>query len=376
MRVVGIVVEYNPFHNGHLYHIEKTREKFENCTLIAIMSGNIVQRGQFSILDKFTKSKLALSYGVDIVLDLPFIYANQSADIFAAKSIEILNHFGVTDIVFGSETNDVKMYKNLADIQLNDKSYDNLVLKYMNQSLNYPTACSKALEDICGKNISLPNDILGLSYTKAILKNNYNIDIHTIKRTNDFHSNKLDNVASATGIRNALLENKDVEHCVPPLTFAALNSSYLYFNENFFNLLKYKILSSTKDELNNINLVTEGIENRIISVIKDVNSYDELVKSLSTKRYTYARVSRILINILFNVTKYEAQKALSETYYRVLGFNETGQMYLSKIKSSCNFLTTIKNQNLSVCKLEYRVASIYNMFNTDYAENRKVVTVK
>ncbi len=376
MKVIGIVVEYNPFHNGHLYHIEQTKEKFRDSIIIAIMSGNVVQRGQFSILSKFDKSKLAIQYGVDVVLDLPFIFANQSADIFAEKSIEILNYFNVTDIVFGSETNNSDLYKKLASIQLHNQDYNELVVKYMNDSYNYPTACSKALHEISEEKIELPNDILGLAYTKAIMKNDYAIDIHTIKRTNDYHSKSLETIASATGIRNALLNNVDVKLAVPRLTYELLNNQKLVFTEKYFDYLKYRIIVSSVEELANINLVTEGIENRIKSVIHTVNSYDELVQALSTKRYTYARISRVLMYILLNITKNQAEVALNEKYYRVLGFSAKGQKYLSDIKSTKKFLTTIKNQDAIICEIEYRSANIYKLFNDEYHENSAVIIEK
>ncbi len=151
MKAVGIVVEYNPFHNGHLYHLNQVKKKYADYIVIAIMSGNFVQRGGVSILSKWEKTKIALDSGVDIVLDLPFVYANESADFFAINSLKILNNFKVSNIVFGSESGNPDLYYKYANIQLNNDGYNEIVKKYLSEGYNYPTSCSLALKDITGE---------------------------------------------------------------------------------------------------------------------------------------------------------------------------------------------------------------------------------
>ena len=211
MKVLGIVVEYNPFHNGHIYHINKAKELVNPDYTIAVMSSSFVQRGEPAIIDKWTRSELAIQYGVDIVVELPFIYSVQSADYFAKGSIELLNAIGVTDLCFGSEDGNIDTFIDIAKaIKENEEHYNNLVKTYMNQGLRYPDACNQSLNDILGKEIRTPNDLLGLSYVKEIIFNNYKMTPHCITRTNDYHGNELSVVASASAIRNAIRNNENI----------------------------------------------------------------------------------------------------------------------------------------------------------------------
>ena len=166
---IGIICEYNPFHYGHLYHLNKIKEIYPDSNIILVLSGWITERGDLSLIDKFKKADIALKYGVNLVVELPFKYI-QSADYFAKGAVGILNELKCDTIVFGSESNNVDELINLATIQLNNKKYDKLVKEYLNEGINYPTAMSKALKTITNKTIDTPNDILGLSYVKEIIK--------------------------------------------------------------------------------------------------------------------------------------------------------------------------------------------------------------
>ena len=171
MQAIGIICEYNPFHNGHLYHIKSIKKLYPDSIIILVMSGNFLQRGDVSVINKWDKAKIALTYGVDIVVELPFHFATQSSDIFAHGAVSILNSLGVNKIVFGSESNNIKLLSELADIQINNSLYDKKVKEYMDSGCNYPSAMSKALKDINGKTINKPNDLLGLSYIKEMVPN-------------------------------------------------------------------------------------------------------------------------------------------------------------------------------------------------------------
>ena len=174
-HVIGIVVEYNPFHNGHLYQINKIREKYKDSIIIVCMSSSFTQRGDISIINKFDKTKLALENDIDIVIELPYAYSTQSSDIFAKYSIQLLNSLHIDTLCFGSETNDIEMLKECAKTQINNKEFDNKVKLYMDEGINYPTALNKALNDLTNYEIKDANDLLALSYIKEIYRNNYNI---------------------------------------------------------------------------------------------------------------------------------------------------------------------------------------------------------
>ena len=357
MRVIGVICEYNPFHLGHAYQLKKIKEMYPNSIIIVVCSTNFTQRGDVSVLNKWDKTKIALENGVDIVLELPFGYATQSSDIFAKGALEILNHVQVDTLVFGSETNNISNLIELAKIQLNNNQYNLAVKKHLKNGINYPTALSKALLDIANKTINKPNDLLGLSYIKEILKNNYKIEPISIKRTNDYHGIVQDsNIINASLIRKLLRENKNVSKYLLNNTD---NCLYNISIEEFFPYLKYQIINN----INNLSVyqtVDEGIENRIIKVIYNCNSYDELVNRIKTKRYTYNKINRMLLHILTNFTKEEA-KNLEINYIRLLGFNHKGQSYLNKIKKdlSIPIITKYKPKISKLLDIEFRANNIY-----------------
>lgn len=368
MKSVGIICEYNPFHNGHLYHINKIKEMFPEHIIILVLSPSFTERGEISILNKLDKTKIALEYGVDLVIELPFPFATQSADIFASGAISIINYLKCDYLVFGSESNNIDDLIMLANTQLN-KNYDKLVKEYLDSGINYPTAMSKALKKLTNIEIKNPNDLLGLSYVKEIIKNNYNIKPITIKRTNNYHDLKTKGkIISASAIRNLISNKKNIKKYVPTLTYKLVNKNN--FNDKLFNLLKYKIMI-TKD-LSIYQTVDEGIENRIIKYINNSNSLDELIKNIKTKRYTYNKISRMFIHILCDFTKDEANKFNKISYIRILGLNNKGKLYLSKIKKEIDIpiITNPKNYNIEMLNLEHRITNIYNLITNNYINDK------
>ena len=331
-HIVGIIAEYNPFHNGHLYHIEKVKEMFPNSPIILVLGGNFTERGDISILDKWEKTTIAIKNGIDLVVELPFPFSCASADIFAKGSIDILNHLGVTDLVFGSESDNIEGIKKLVETELSNPDFDNLVQVYLRMGYNYPTSLSKALEDITGDCFKLPNDILGISYVKAIYSNNYKITPHTIKRTNDYHSKELKSksINSATSIREALLNNKEIKDSVPSITYNYLKNKKIPKLDDYFNLLKYKIISC--NDLTIYNLIDSGIATKLKKEILNSYSFDELINKVKSKNLTYSRLSRTLIYILCDYTKEQAKEFKDIKYIRLLGFSNKGKEYLNKIK--------------------------------------------
>jgi predicted nucleotidyltransferase len=365
MKAVGIICEYNPFHNGHLYHLLETKKMFKDSVVIAVMVGNFCQRGESSIINKWTKTKIALEHGIDLVIELPFYFATQSADLFSKGSIQILNHLKVDDLVFGSESNNLDKLIKMANLQIDNDEYEDIVKKYLDEGNNYPSALAKAINSILNEEISTPNDILGITYIREIITSGNKIVPHTIKRTNNYHSLELDsNVVSASSIRKALYEKKDVKNQVPSITYDNLNN--LSFYENYFNLLKYKILSDINN-LNKYNTVDEGIESRIKDSIIDATSMDDLIMKIKTKRYTYNKIRRMLTHILCNFTKEEAEKYNNIEYIRVLGFSKQGQKYLNHIKKDIEIPILSKFQkNNDLLNLELRSTMIYaSIFDED-----------
>ena len=358
MEIIGIVAEYNPFHNGHLYQIQKIKEKYPDSILVAVVSSTFTQRGTVSILNKWTKTKIALDNHIDIVIELPFVYATQSSDIFAKGAVALLNKLKVTRIIFGTERDNLNELSLSADIQLNNKEYHKLVKLYLSKGLNYPTATNKALEDLTGQVVTTPNDLLALSYIKEIKSNNYQIKYENIKRTSSYHGTEINNnITSASNIRKLYQENKDIDNLIP----YSKEQLYKVDMNKFLPLLKYQIFLN-QDNLNKYQTVDEGIEGRIIKYITKSSTYEELINNIKTKRYTYNKISRMLLHILISFTKEEA-KNINIDYIRLLGFSPNGKHYLNKIKKELDvpLITGYKKNISKVLDIELRTTKIYTL---------------
>ena len=367
MHKIGIICEYNPFHNGHLYQIKKIKETYKDSLIIVCLSSCFMQRGEASILNKWDKTRLAIESGVDLVLELPFAFATQYQDIFAKGALTILNHLKIDTLVFGSECNDIELLKNLASIQLKDDGYNYLVKRYLDLGLNYPTSLSKALFDISGVKLDKPNDLLALAYIKEIIKNNYDIKPFSIRRTSDYHNSNLDSdIVSASTIRKLLKDGVNVNNYLPYNIYDYLSE---IDEDKYFALLKYQIINNI-DCLDKFQTVDEGIENRIIKYINMVNSKEELILKVKSKRYTYNKINRMFTHILTNFTKEDA-KDLEIEYLRVLGFNTRGKNYLNKIKKEIGIPIINKYiPNMYKClDIEFRVSLIYSLILKDKGDD-------
>lgn len=355
---IGIICEYNPFHNGHIYHIKKIKELFPDSFITLVLSASFTERGEFSFLTKWDKTRIALKYQVDLVVELPFIFATQSADTFAKYAVSMLEYLEMDYLVFGSESDDIATLKNLASTTLYNKEYNILVKKYLDLGNNYPASISKALYNLTNVKIRNSNDLLGLSYIKTIMQNDYNIKPLTIKRTNDYLSQELTNqIASATSIRKAYLENKNIKEFIPKETKELLTIKKDYLN-NYFYLLKYKLINEI-NELDKYLDVVEGIDKKIKKVIMNVNSYQELLEKTKSKRFTYNKLNRMFLHILLNLKKEDSKKPI--TYIRILGFNQKGRLYLKNIKNhlSISLITNYKDIDDFVLKFELKATIIY-----------------
>lgn len=362
MKTVGIICEYNPFHNGHIYQINKIKEFFPDCLIVVVLSGNYMQRGELSIIDKWDKTKIALNY-VDLVIELPFVFASQSADIFAHGAISILNELKVDYLVFGTDELNVQDFNTIVDIQ-KIPDFNKNVTALLSDGYNYPTALAQSVYKLCQIKISKPNDLLGLSYMKELEKLNSDIKPINIPRSNDYHSTELiNNISSGTAIRKGIKNKINISEYVPDITLTYL--SHMHFLEDYFELLKYKIIST---DISNIQTVDEGIENRIKKYIMQSSSLNELVSFVKTKRFTYNKIMRMLIHILTNFTKDEAKKTKNIEYIRILGFDQKGKNYLNKIKKDTTVPIISKfNKQFKMLDIESRVSNIYY-----YKDNAKL----
>lgn len=353
MKIVGTIVEYNPIHNGHLYAINQIKKESNADLIIAVMSGNITMRGDLSIFNKFTKTKQSLIAGIDLIIELPFCYTVHNSDLFAYHTIHLLNLAKVDEIWIGSESNNpnlfIEAFNEFEKIENQKK-----IKKLMNEGYSYKAATNEIY--------SLPsNDLLGYSYFKAIQKINPNIILKTIKRLgSNYYDNEPKEFASAYAIRN----NKNLANIYCP-NFVDIDKALDY--NKIFPYLKYQIQTKSTNELKDIFLVDEGIENKLHS-INNYSNLDDFTSSLVSKRYTKSRIQRMLMYILFNVTKTEMNTILNNLpdYIRILGYNKNGKEYLKIIKKEIKIYTNIKNNIHQSLDVEFKVSTILdNIYNTN-----------
>ncbi|WP_236909717.1 nucleotidyltransferase [Clostridium sp. Cult3] len=371
MKVVGFITEYNPFHLGHKHHLEISKNMTKSDYSIAVMSGSFVQRGEPSLIDKWTKAKMAIDNGVDLVLELPFIFSTQSAELFAYGGVTLLDQLNIVDyMTFGSELGEIGPLVEIADVLVTEPPYYRKSLrKYLDMGYSFPQSRSNALEDyfintnsniidsIDIKNtLEMSNNILAIEYLKALKSIKSNIEPVVIKRVGSQYKDPMldNNISSATAIRNSLLDNpvESIKEYVPYNTYHHLVnyiSKYKYFNtlNNYNQIIHYLLKISNGNKLTNIIDVETGLENRILDKSTRYRDMDLLVQSISTKRYTKTRIQRILIHLAIGLTKpvYHELAPYHPAYIRVLGSNEKGFILLKRIKekSSIPIITKFAN---------------------------------
>ena len=344
MIITAIIVEYNPFHNGHLYHLQKARE-LTNCDLlIAIMSTYFNQRGDISIIDKKEKCYQAIKHGVDMVIELPYYYSLSAADLFAKGAIKILKKLKVDYLVFGSETNNLINLKAIAELNINVNHLKELIKK----GHSYPKAYSLLADSF------YPNDILGIAYLKALM--NTKIKALSIKRTNHYHSDKIAKISSASAIRKALAQKRDYTKALDYKITKPI------FNDSLFNYLKFCLFNMSEKELSKIYLVSEGIHNHLLKNINKVDNLDDFLKLTTTRRYTKARLMRIIVNIIHNFTKSDFNYFQRLNIIRLLAFNDNARPYL---KNNKIIIKKFKDLNEKYKTLAIKTASIYGLCAND-----------
>ncbi|MBO1004918.1 nucleotidyltransferase [Pseudogracilibacillus auburnensis] len=378
MRSMGIVAEYNPFHNGHQFQLNQAKELSQSDVTIAIMSGNFLQRGEPALVSKWARTQMAIKGGVDLVFELPYAFSVHKAETFAYGAIYILNAMGCKNVCFGSESGEIdQFYTTLQFIKENQQRYDEYIHSFMKEGMSYPASLSASFKklnpDIHTVDLSKPNNILGYHYILAASRINPQIIFNTVQRKGATHHDKSftdEKIASATSIRESLFNEgqlKNIKPYVPETTMSLLNEYIQNFGqihkwEQYWPYLQYKLLTMSNVELKEIYEVEEGLENRLLKAAPIADSFLSFMESIKTKRYTWTRLQRICVHILTN-TKKETVQGLKDhpTYARLLGMNEHGRNYLNKIKKDVNIpilanASAFKDEMLT---MDLKAANIY-----------------
>ena len=341
MKILGIVAEYNPFHNGHLYHLQKSLEYTNANATIAVMSGNFIQRGEPALLDKFTRADIAVKNGIDLVIELPLYYSVSTAENFANGAIKLLSECGIDFLSFGAENNNLDKLKSIAQLLDSEPiEYTNELKAQLKTGISYPEARSNAVSKILGISnniLNKSNNILAIEYLKSIYSIDPTIEPVLIDRVDsgyhDIDSNT--NILSATGIRERLKNNQDIDLYVPEETLKNIDNPI--FMEDFEENITYALRKMSLENLRELPDVNEGLENRIFYALAESRTLDELINNIKTKRYPLTRIKRILISALLDMSKTNLDtfnKSGGPQYIRVLSFSEKGRELLSRISAT------------------------------------------
>jgi len=389
MRVCGIVAEYNPFHNGHQYHLEETRKKLKADIIIVVMSGNFLQRGEPAIVDKWSRARAALMNGADIVVELPTDFSVQPADFFAEGAVSVLNGLGCDLISFGSESGNSQAFREAADLYLeNEAELDDLFRQAHQQKQTYAQNFSDVINTYFSQfplDLTQPNNMLGFAYAKEIRRNGYDMSIQTVPRKNShYNDNELDSsfsIASATAIRRTLLEKRDaftaVETFVPAEMYDVLKNHPLISWENLFRLLDYRISVMSIKELSQIYLMEKGLEYRLKEKISDAVSMKEFIESVKTRQLTWVSLQRICCHILLNNTKQAinmAEKRIEAV--RLLGFTEAGRGYIGKHKNewSIKLVSNLNKRTAPNFEQDIKAGHIYRLADKEQINHQDFYT--
>ncbi|WP_062105175.1 nucleotidyltransferase [Bacillus niameyensis] len=378
MDSVGIVAEYNPFHNGHQYQLQMAKKITDSDIVIAIMSGNFLQRGEPALVSKWARTKMALQLGVDLVIELPYAFTIQKAEIFAFGAVFILNAMKCKKICFGSESGDITTFYQTYDFIENHKDdYEDFIRSFIKTGMSYPKALSEAFKKLNPKHdtidLSKPNNILGFYYISAASVINPSIKLYTVKRKNaNYHDTFFNqsNIASATSIRMAIQQNKSLEAInafIPSQTFQELHNYKKEFSqyhtwEHYWPFLQYKLLSMNDKELEAIYEVEEGLENRLLKAARTSENFTTFMQQIKTKRYTWTRLQRVCVHILNNTQKQTIQMIRqTPEYIRLLGMTNNGREYLRKIKKDLpiTLISKISSQDNDMLSLDIKATDIY-----------------
>lgn len=360
-KVLGIVAEYNPFHNGHLYHLNESKKQAGADYSVCVMSGNFTQRGDTSIIDKWSRTEMALKNGIDLVIELPVVYSISSAENFAYGSMSVLDKLGIVDTVsFGSEVGDLTILDSIAEILCTEpKEYVSLLNHELSRGISFPKAREKALlmylNDIrkYANVLSNPNNILGIEYLKALRNLKSNLTPMTIKRKDsDYNSTAIkDGFASSTAIRKIITKPSSLSKVVPEETFSIIDNKIKHGQivnglSTFEKEILYKLRIMPVEWIADLPDVSEGLKHAIKNAANSCNNVADLVSLVKSKRYTQTRIQRILLYALLDITKQDMENSKKGVpYIRVLGMTENGKQLLSSIvtrNKKLNIITSPK----------------------------------
>lgn len=344
MKLLGLITEYNPFHNGHKYHLETAKELIKPDAVVAVMSGHFLQRGEPAILDKWTRAKAAVEAGVDLVIELPTYFSTSSAEGFALGSVALLERLGATDLVFGSESGEVDSLKKVARLIQNPTDlYAQTLSEALNQGLSYPASRQLAIEAELGAAVDFKaNNILGIEYIRAIERMGSRLIPHAIKRIqNDYQDIEITgSISSATAVRQ-LLKHRPVDWSlvktvVPDATYKAIWDGSIYTELDDFHYIWNSIaLREGAEGLSKYRDVSEGLEHKLMAELSTLGTLQDMARQVKSKRYTLTRIQRVIVAILLGIKPLSDEVALSHLdYARVLAFNETGGKVLRQVKKA------------------------------------------
>lgn len=395
MKAVGLVTEYNPFHNGHLYHLNKAMELTGADISVAVMSGDFVQRGEPAVLDKYTRTSMALNSGVNLVVELPVNYAVSSAESFAAGALKVLDYIKADSIAFGSESGDIERLSKLAHILCdNEDTLYKEISKYTANGISYAAARQKVVEKLTDKDtaemLTSSNNILAVEYLKAIIKNNYAIKPYTVQRQGDSYNDTdiRSEYASATALRENLKADNISEYIpVKAGLILSSNTNYIYpdditealftrlldilfasnYDKNVFieNVMQYPDVSKEiagRLYKSAMDMITRTVPQRSESKDNWAFSFGSLCEHIKTKEVPLSRIKRALVRITLGLDKKHMEKYANEPYIRVLGFDKKGQEYLSYIRKTVEVPLITKTADYKEILLDdIHAANIYNM---------------
>ncbi len=342
MKTAGIICEYNPFHNGHLYHINKTKETAD--AVLCVMSGNFVQRGGPAYCDKFSRATAAVACGADLVIELPEVFASRSAEYFAQGAVELLDKTGIIDYLsFGCESTDLTVIDETEDFKTSLEAY-------LSDGLSYPVAKSMAAKDVFGIVLSdKPNDILASEYLKALKKLNSKIIPLPVKREfQEYHSMTPSGIYASAGF---IRKNPETaEKYMPEAAYKIIKDSAVADFSLYEIIILAHLRTISPESLSKTADCTEGLENRIIKCAVNAQNYEELINSIKTKRYTRTRIERIIANSLLGIEN----KRYCPEYLRILAMNSTGKKLIKSIKenSSLPVIVNLSKQKIQSEQLE------------------------
>ncbi|MBL1230832.1 nucleotidyltransferase [Enterococcus sp. BWB1-3] len=378
MKACGIIVEYNPFHNGHAYHIEKAREASKAEVIVAVMSGNFLQRGEPAIIDKWMRTAEALKNGVDLVVELPFYWAVQSADYFARGGVKLLQALNCESLCFGTDSPSENDYQSFGEFTAANQQLIERKYKEINQQhLSYSRQMTQVFQELYPSlhlDFSSPNHILGLSYAKENAQYEHPMSLLPIKRNvSKYNEEKIhQEFASATAVRNGAFKGQwgALKMVIPDQTLIDLTQKKLVSWEDYWPLLKYRLISSSYEELQQIYQMTEGIEYRLKEKALKAETFHQFIESVKTKRYTWTRLQRLAVYILTNISAEEIYQGWNNSYLNILGMTEKGQSYLKiqKKKSKLPILTKQMKNTEKYFKIGVKCDRIYQLGNNGIAE--------